>query len=208
MDKFLKIEEIAEFLQVDKRTIHRLIKKGMPAFKVGKQWRFAKDDVKDWIDVENREKVKSSDAGIYRQDMSTKTIDVPVVGAIAAGSPMLAEQNIETSLKISTDIAKPPSKYFILRIKGTSMDKANIKDGDLILVKQQNIARDGEIIVALIDQEATVKRLKFTDNGIMLMPESTDPANRPIFVSENLIIQGVYIMTLPQELRKVMVLRN
>ena len=197
-NKFSTMEEIAEFLQVNKRTINRLIEKGFPAFKVGKQWRFVKEEVQKWISMEDQKKNKTKHLANYSQDTNTTTIEVPVIGTIAAGLPILAEENIEANVKISTDIVKPNNKYFILKVKGTSMNELGINDEDKILVKQQNIAKNGDIVVALVDSEATVKEFQYMGNTVVLKPHSTDPVHQPIYVTENLLIQGVYVMTLPK----------
>lgn len=79
---------------------------------------------------------------------------------MACGSPIFAEENIEAKIPVSIHFAKPPHKYFFLRAKGDSMNKRNIDDGDLILVREQHTANDKDIVVALIDDEATIKEFK------------------------------------------------
>ena len=86
----------------------------------------------------------------YDNNNSGKTIKVSILGYVSCGAPFLAEENIERSVAISEKIAKPPYKYFMLRAVGDSMNKAGINDGDLILVRQQMTANDGDIVVALI----------------------------------------------------------
>ncbi len=107
------------------------------------------------------------------------TIPLPVVGSVAAGSPILAEQNIEEYLPVPVDFVGPGS-HFILRVKGESMIEAGILDGDYLIVRQQQQANNGEIVVALIEGEATVKRFYKRDLGIELKPENTSMSS--IFV--------------------------
>lgn len=128
---------------------------------------------------------------------SENVIDVPLVGSVACGMPTLAEQEPEALLAISTKIAKPGASYFLLRAKGTSMNRAGIHSGDLVLIRQQPTASEGEKVVALINDEATIKRFHRGSGVIILRPDSTDKRHKPIVVSENLIIQGVVAATLP-----------
>ena len=95
---------------------------------------------------------------------------IPVVGTVAAGSPILAEECIEDYLTFDTGGRE--GEYFALRVRGESMLNAGILPGDLVVVHQQQEARNGEIIVALIEDEATVKRLKRKDGHVWLMPEN------------------------------------
>ena len=136
---------------------------------------------------------------------SVSTIDVPLVGAVAAGAPMLAEENIEAIIPITTAMARPGSKYFLLRIVGTSMNLATvggvlIEDGSIVLVRQQESADDGQIVVALINDSATVKILERTNGMIILKPKSSVSTHKPIVLTDNCLIQGVVIAVLPSDL--------
>ena len=95
---------------------------------------------------------------------------VPVVGTVAAGSPILAEECIEDYLTFDT--AGRPGEYFALRVRGESMLNAGILPGDLVVVHSQPTAQHGEIVVALIDDEATVKRLSLKSGQVWLLPEN------------------------------------
>ena len=95
---------------------------------------------------------------------------IPVVGSVAAGSPILAEECIEDYLTFDTQGLS--GEHFALTVRGESMLNAGILPGDLVVVHQQQEARNGEIIVALIEDEATVKRLKRKDGRVWLMPEN------------------------------------
>lgn len=95
---------------------------------------------------------------------------VPVVGNVAAGSPILAEECIEDYLTFDT--GGRSGEYFALRVRGESMLNAGILPGDLVVVRRQQTANSGEIVVALIEDEATVKRLSLRNGQIWLMPEN------------------------------------
>ena len=97
---------------------------------------------------------------------------VPVVGSVAAGSPILAQECIEDYLTFDT--GGRPGEYFALRVRGESMKYAGILPGDLVIVHQQADARNGEIVVALFEEEATVKTLRRKDGPVWLMPENPD----------------------------------
>lgn len=119
---------------------------------------------------------------------------VPVVGTIACGTPMLAEQNIERYIPISKELIGP-GNFFALHAKGNSMIKANIDDGDFVIVRQQNSANEGEIVVALIDDETTLKRyyLDRKKHKIRLHPENDELED---MFYDNVNIQGVAVKVL------------
>jgi repressor LexA len=100
----------------------------------------------------------------------------PLVGRVAAGAPILAEENVEDTVRLPDGWA--PDGSFLLRVQGESMRDAHILDGDLVLVKPKKTAYNGEVVVALIEDEATVKRFYRSDDGIELRPEN--PAFEPI----------------------------
>ena len=99
-------------------------------------------------------------------------VDVPVVGKITAGAPILAVENITDTYPIPLDFVGN-SKSFMLVVTGESMIEAGILDGDYILVRRQNVAENGEIVVALIDDEATVKTFYKEKDHIRLQPENS-----------------------------------
>lgn len=120
-----------------------------------------------------------------------QTVDVPLVGVVACGVPIFAQQNIEGYIPISTTLAHQGSKYFLLHASGDSMNEAGINDGDLVLVRQQNTANEGDKVVALINDEATIKEFHKSNNLVILKPRSTNPVHRPIVLSEDFQIQGI-----------------
>lgn len=135
-------------------------------------------------DIENDEKVRA------------QTVDVPLLGTVACGTPILAEENVAAMIPVSTKLAKPPYKYFFLRAKGDSMNEKEINDGDMVLVKQQSTAENGDIVVALIDDEATVKEFSRQGEMIVLKPRSTNKKHQPIILTRDFKIQGVVITTI------------
>ncbi len=110
---------------------------------------------------------------------------------------MVAEQNIEGWVRLPKDSVKPSSaKYFLLRVRGDSMNRAKvtgdrIEDGDLVLVRQQRTADPGEVVVALVDGEATIKRFAKGPGYSLLKPESSNEAHQSIIAGRDLIVQGV-----------------
>jgi len=98
--------------------------------------------------------------------------EVPIIGRVAAGTPILAEENLEGTLFVDRFLVRNPKGVFALRVQGESMVNAGILDGDFVLVKQQPVADQGEIVVALIEDEATVKRFYKDKNKIKLKPEN------------------------------------
>jgi len=121
-------------------------------------------------------------------------IDIPIVGRVAAGTPILAEQNIEETFPVPARYAKGDS--FMLRVRSESMINVGIMDGDLILVEQQHTARNGEIVVAMIDgfeSEATVKTFYHEGDHIRLQPENDTMS--PIIVKDVKVlgkVKGVF----------------
>jgi repressor LexA len=97
---------------------------------------------------------------------------IPIIGRVAAGSPILAEQNIEGSLIIDPSFIKRNEDCFALKVKGDSMIKAGIFEGDYVIVVPQSEAKNGDIVVALIDDEATVKTFELRNGEIRLLPEN------------------------------------
>lgn len=108
-------------------------------------------------------------------------VNVPIVGRVAAGEPLLAEQNIENYFPIPMDYM-PNNQTFMLKVRGDSMINIGIYDGDFVLVEQTPTARNGEVVVALVEDGATVKRF-FKEEGIYRLQPENDVLD-PIIVSE------------------------
>ncbi|MCH5317584.1 MAG: transcriptional repressor LexA [Eubacterium sp.] len=111
--------------------------------------------------------------------IGAKTVHVPLVGTVAAGVPILASEQIEEYIPVSLSGS---GSYFALHVKGDSMINAHILDGDIVIVEQSAVASNGEIVVALIDDEATVKRFYKENGGFRLQPENDD--YEPIIAKE------------------------
>ncbi|OGF03703.1 MAG: repressor LexA [Candidatus Doudnabacteria bacterium RIFCSPLOWO2_12_FULL_49_8] len=105
------------------------------------------------------------------------TISLPLLGRITAGLPMLAEEQIEDWLNLPASLVRGRKDVFLLRVQGMSMKDAGILNGDLVIVKQQKIADVNDIVVALLEDEATVKRLVKKDNKFFLKAENKDYPN-------------------------------
>ena len=120
--------------------------------------------------------------------------DVPLVGRIAAGSPILASEDIENVMALPTDLVGN-GPVFMLEVRGDSMIDAGILDGDYVVVRKQDHARDGEIVAALVDgEEATVKRLRRADGKVMLISEN--PAYEPMVFERDVAIIGKVVTVL------------
>lgn len=120
-------------------------------------------------------------------------IDIPIVGKVTAGMPILATENIEDMFQMPINYVKHNNDLFILKVTGDSMIEAGILDGDLAIIEQKNVAINGDIVVALIENEATIKRF-FKENGfIRLQPENKN--YEPIIVEDCSILGklvGIY----------------
>ena len=116
-------------------------------------------------------------------------VNVPVVGTVAAGQPILAEQNIDNYFPIPSEYM-PNEQSFILKVKGESMINAGILDGDSVLVMQQTTARNGDIVVALIEDSATVKTY-YKENGHYRLQPENDTMD-PIIVDDCKILGKVF----------------
>ena len=122
--------------------------------------------------------------GLTRREM----VQVPVVGTVAAGQPILAQENIEDYFPIPADLL-PNAQTFMLRVKGESMINIGIFDGDQVIVEKTSTARNGEIVVALVEDSATVKRF-FKENGHYRLQPENDSMD-PIIVPEVQILGKV-----------------
>lgn len=151
-------------------------------------------------DLEKKEILQKKQDGSFQltefeipEDFGTReqTIKVPLLGSVACGLPIFAEENIEANIPISIKLIKKGHKYFLLRAKGDSMDDAGINDGDLVLIRQQQHAENGDKVVALIDDEATIKEYHHTGSLVVLKPKSNNKKYQPIILSNEFRIQGI-----------------
>lgn len=111
------------------------------------------------------------DEGSWR---SKKIVPLPLVGQVRAGAPILAEECVEDVYPFSSEFIGSNDDCFMLTVKGDSMKDAGIFEGDILIVRQQEVAENGEIVVAMIDDEATVKRYFKEADRIRLQPENDD----------------------------------
>lgn len=120
-------------------------------------------------------------------------IDIPIVGKVTAGMPILAVENIEETFTLPLNFVKSNKDLFMLKVSGESMIEAAILDGDLAIIEKTNTASNGDIVVALIENEATIKRFFKEDGYIRLQPENS--TMEPIIVEDCSIIgklAGIY----------------
>jgi repressor LexA len=117
-----------------------------------------------------------------------KTVQLPLVGRVAAGTPLLAEQDIEGYFGVPSELV-PDGRGFLLSVRGDSMVEAGIHDGDYVVVREQPSADDGDIVVALVDGEGTVKRLHRENGRIRLQP--ANQKMQPIYADDVRIVGKV-----------------
>lgn len=125
------------------------------------------------------------------EPISRGLLSVPLLGRITAGLPMLAEEQIEDWLNLPASLVRGRKDVFLLKVQGHSMKDAGILNGDLVIVKQQKLAEINDIVVALLDDEATVKRLVKKDNRFYLKAENREYPN--IYPEHEWSIQGKVI---------------
>ena len=149
------------------------------------------------IDPDTGKSEKEQEIAQHPNEQSERSdvIDIPVIGRIAAGTPILAEQNVDDTIPVPVRFL-PKGNSFMLTVKGESMVEAGIFDGDYILVHQQNTANNGDIVVAMVDgfeSEATVKTFYKENGHIRLQPENQNMS--PIILSDVKIlglVRGVF----------------
>lgn len=125
---------------------------------------------------------------------SVKLVKVPVIGTIAAGAPIFADENMEGEILVDeSNIGK--GRFFALRVRGDSMINAGINNGDLVIIKRQPLAENGDIVAALIDSEATLKRLSLTNDEVFLLPENEKYSPINVTCREDFKILGKMVTT-------------
>lgn len=159
------------------------------------KWLEDEDLIERWPGARGLKTLKTSGTGL-------QTREVPLVGVAPAGPFMTAKENREGAVRLPTDFFKPQNaKFFLLRVKGDSMNRCKIQgetieDGDLVLVRQQAVARPGDVVVALVDGEATIKRFSHGQGYYVLKPESTNSAYVPIVLKSDFRVQGIIVRIL------------
>jgi len=174
------VEELRHYLKLGStRTALRYLR-----------WLEEEGDIKRWSGARGLRQLKAPKSGV-------ETRVVPLIGEAPVGPFMLAEENFEGWIRLPKESLKPPSaKFFMLRVRGDSMNRARIagekiEDGDLVLVRPQFTAEHGEVVVAMIDGQATIKRLAKGPGYYLLKPESTNLVYEPIIVDRDFRIQGI-----------------
>lgn len=138
------------------------------------------------------QKAVGAERGITPVDQNQLTINIPVVGSAPCGKPLLAQENIEGYIPVDKNLLRDdPTKYFFLKAVGDSMDRAGIENGDMVLVHSQPTSQPGDKVIALIDNEATIKIFKPSREYIALVPKSSNPENKPIILHQDFTIQGI-----------------
>ena len=113
----------------------------------------------------------------------TRMVEIPIIGRVAAGQPILAQERVEDTVQVDAFLLGTNKKVYGLRVQGDSMIGDGILPGDYVFVKKQLHAQDGEIVVAMIDEEATVKRVYFEGDRVRFQP--SNPRMAPIYVRES-----------------------
>jgi repressor LexA len=148
--------------------------------------------------------IPSASRGILLKDSLREQIGLPLIGRVAAGRPIMAEEHIETRYQIDPKIFQPKAHY-LLKVKGMSMKDIGILDGDLVAVHRTPEVRNRQVVVARLENEVTVKRYKQDGSTVWLLPENED--FDPIKVNlreQSLVIEGVVVGVLRQSKSKGM----
>ena len=141
-----------------------------------------KDDLKKRaLSINEKYKDDNNEKEVFEKENGVDYLEVPVIGQVAAGQPILAVENIERTFPLPMDFAKNKD-VFMLRVKGDSMINVGIYENDYVIVRRQDMAQNGEVIVALIDDSATVKTFYKEDGYFRLQPEND--SMDPIIVTE------------------------
>ena len=137
--------------------------------------------------------IPGTSRGIQLKDSLREQMGLPLVGRVAAGSPILAQEHIETHYKIDPALFNPKPHY-LLRVNGMSMKNAGILDGDLVAVHRTPEVRSRQIVVARIDDEVTVKRYRQEGSVVWLLPENEDFEPIKVDLAEQeMVIEGVVV---------------
>jgi SOS regulatory protein LexA len=179
------IEELRRILKVGStRTVLRYL-----------TWLEKEGEIERWPGARGLRLKKATARGL-------ETRSVPLVGEAPAGPLMIAEENREGFVQLPKQMLSPPSAdFFLLRVRGDSMNQAivngdYIENGDLVVVRRQATATSGQIVVALVDGEATIKKLVAGSGYYMLKPESKNKKHSPIVLTEDFRVQGVVVRVL------------
>lgn len=130
---------------------------------------------------------------IQQEEEEPEQLGLPLIGQVAAGEPILAAEHIENRVQVDQQLFKPAAD-FLLRVKGMSMQKIGILDGDLLAVHKTNQARNGQVVVARIEDEVTVKRFERQGSTVLLHPENDEFSTIYVdLTSQPLTIEGLAV---------------
>lgn len=155
---------------------------------------------KGWIYRDTHDEIRLSPSF---QSESYEVRGIPLIGTIACGMPIFAEENIETEIPVSTKFLRQSRRYFFLRAQGDSMNQKGINDWDLVLLEETNIPENGKIVAALINDEATLKEFRQERWTTYLIPHSDNPRHKPIILDEsdgNILVQGIFVRSFPGDI--------
>lgn len=137
--------------------------------------------------------IPGTSRGIQLKDFIREQLGLPLVGKVAAGNPILAEEHIEDHYRIDTSIFDP-RPHFLLRVEGMSMKDIGILDGDLVAVHRTPEVRSGQVIVARLEDEVTVKRYRQEGSTVWLLPENEEFSPIEVNLQEqDMVIEGVVV---------------
>lgn len=190
MPKFLKPKDIAQYLNVSSKTVFRYIASGqIKATKIG-QWKIVPNDFNKFI-KKNFPAKKSNHLKLIRPQKKTQ-YNLPLyLSPVAAGFPSPAEDFIEEQLDLNNFLIKNQPATFLVKVQGDSMQGVGINSGDILVVDKSLPTADGKIVIAVLDGEMTVKRLKKDKNKLFLMPENENYSPIEIKKESELMIWGV-----------------
>ena len=128
------------------------------------------------IGSKSNRSISLTDASLlkFNTNKENNSIEIPILGRVAAGYPILSEQNIEGTLFIDSSLIKRGNNYFGLKVRGESMIEDGIFEGDTVIVKSQTNANNNEIVIAMVDKDTTVKRYRNNESKIELLPANKD----------------------------------
>lgn len=135
---------------------------------------------------QNRSRSLKVLSDLREKENKTVMAKIPVLGTVAAGKPLLSEENLDGYINLSEPFIRSGKNYFALRVRGQSMINAGILDGDLAIIEQTNVAMDGQIIVAVLDDAITLKRYFKETERVRLQPENPD--FKPIYCQDVRIV--------------------
>jgi len=134
---------------------------------------------KGMIKLEDKRSRTIEVVGVGGEWEQRHVVNVPILGVVAAGQPILAEENWDGTLPVHSSFLKRNRQYFALTVRGDSMKDAGILEKDMAVIQKQNNAKDGDIVVAVVDDKVTIKRFFKEANRVRLQPEN--PAHNPIY---------------------------